>query len=105
MDTNELNNLNNFIIYGRGHYVMISGYDEKKDKYTFFASTPILKHILCDMNKSVILGDLSRCQMGGIFMALRNIGCGYDLVIINDKSVIVPKSKEKGFQRVQVKHN
>ena len=105
MDTNELNNLNNFIIYGRGHYVMISGYDEKKDKYTFFASTSILKYILCDMNKSVILGDLSRCQMGGIFMALRNIGCGYDLVIINNKNVIVPKSKEKGFQRVQVKHN
>ena len=105
MDTNELNNLNNFIIYGRGHYVMISGYDEKKDKYTFFASTPILKHILCDMNESVILGDLSRCQMGGIFMALRNIGCGYDLVVINNKNVIVPKSKEKGFQRVQVKHN
>lgn len=103
MNLVEIGNLNNFKIHARGDYVMISGYTEKKEKYTFLATTPILKYILCEMNKKIKLGSLSKCQMGGIFMALKNIGCDYEIIIVNDQPMIIPNKKEIGFQRVQVK--
>ena len=101
----ELDKLHNFIIHARGNYVVISAFSDKKVKYTFLASTPMLEYILYDMNQRVTLGALSKCQLGGIYMALRNIKCEYDLVIINDRTTIIPRSKEKGFQRkrIQVK--
>lgn len=99
----ELDKLHNFIIHARGNYVMISAFSDKRDKFTFLASTPMLKYILCDMNQKIVLGALSKCQLGGIYMALRNIKCEYDLVIINDRTVIIPRSIEKGFQRVKNK--
>lgn len=99
----ELDKLHNFILHARGNYVVISAFSDKKVKYTFLASTPMLEYILCDMNKKIVLGPLSKCQMGGIYMALRNIKCEYDLVIINNRTTIIPRSMEKSFQRVKNK--
>lgn len=107
MKENKFDNieqLSNFVIHGRGHVVVISGYDIQKDKYTFVATTPMLKHILCDMNQRIVLGPLSRCQMGGIFMALKSINCDYEMITINDKTMIVAKTKEFGLKRVHSKN-
>ncbi len=100
---NNIDKLGNFKIHAYGNIVMISGYTINKGKHTFVASTSILKHILFDMNQSVTLGALSKCQLGGIFSALKSIGYEYDLVMVNNQPMIVPRSREVGFQRVQVK--
>lgn len=101
----NIDKLHNFVIHARGHYVVISGYSEEKDKHTFMATTPILKHILCDMNQRITLGPLSKCQMGGIFLALKSIDCEYDMFTINDKTMIASKTKESGYQRLHSKKN
>lgn len=107
MSENKFSNidkLHNFVIHARGNYVVISGYTQKKDKHTFIATTPMLKHILCDMNQRITLGSLSKCQMGGIYMALNSINCDYDIVAINDIPMIVPKTRALCLQRVHLKN-
>ena len=94
--------LKNFKIHAQGHCVMISGTTPKNNKYTFMATTSVLKYILCDLNQKVVLGSLSRCQMGGIFKALESIGCNYELIYFNDSIYIVSKNKDSVLQRKRI---
>lgn len=103
MNINDIEKLNNFRIHAYGNYVMISGYSKNKEKHTFLATMSIIEHILCNMNKKIKLGPLSKCQMGAVFNTLRAIECEYDYVLINDQPMIIPTKKEKGMQRVQAK--
>lgn len=88
MDKSYLENLSNFILHAKGHYIMISGYDSKRNKHTFMATTPIVKYLLCDMNQKILIGALSSCQLGSLFMALDYIDCGYELITINDQMIL-----------------
>ena len=103
MNINDIEKLNNFRIHAYGNYVMISGYSENKEKNTFLATMPIIEHILCNMNKRIKLGPLSKCQMGAVFTTLRTIGCEYDYVLINNQPIFIPTMKENQLKRVQVK--
>lgn len=94
--------LKNFKIHAQGHCVMISGITPKNNKYTFMATTSVLKYILCDMNQKIVFGPLSMCQMGSIFCALDSIGCNYELIYFNDSIYIVSKNKDSVFQRKRI---
>lgn len=96
MNKNDLENLGNFILHAKGHLIMISGYDRERNKHTFVASTPILKYLLCDMEQKIVIAPLSRCQLGSLFIALDSIGCGYNIVTINDQMII---KKSNNLQR------
>lgn len=96
MNKNDLENLGNFILHAKGNLIMISGYDRERNKHTFVASSSILKYLLCDMNQKIVIGPLSRCQLGSLFMALDSIGCGYKIVTINDQMII---QKSNNLQR------
>ena len=88
MNKSDLENLSNFILHANGNFIMISGYDSERNKHTFMASSPILKYLLCDMNEKIVIGRLSNCQLGSLFMALDYIDCRYKLVTINDQMII-----------------
>lgn len=93
---NNIENLQNFHMHAHGNYVVITAKSQNKiNNYTFLATTPIVKYILCDMNQKIIIGSLSKCQLGNIIAALENIGCDFQLLIINNKLALVSKNKHK----------
>ena len=96
MNKSDLENLSDFILHAKGNLIMISGYDDERNKHTFVASSSILKYLLCDLNKKIIIGSLSRCQLGSLFNALEYIDCGYKLISINDQMIIM---KSNNLQR------
>ena len=53
MNKSDLENLSNFILHAKGNFIMISGYDDERNKHTFMATTPIVKYLLCDMNQKI----------------------------------------------------
>ena len=85
MNKSDLENLSNFILHAKGNFIMISGYDDERNKHTFMATTPIVKYLLCDMNQKILM---SSCQLGSLFMVLDYIGCGYELITINDQMIL-----------------
>lgn len=87
--------LNNFVIHAYGHYVVITGRTENNNKYTFLASESILKYILCDMNKKIVLGSLSKLQTASIICTLEKINSEYTLVYYNDTPIIYYKNQTK----------
>ena len=95
----EVKKLHNFQIHAHGNYVVITGkLVNGTDYYTFLATGPILKYILDDMNQRIVVGPLSRVQLGSIISTLKNIGCNFQQRYINNKLIFIPETKDIGSQ-------
>lgn len=101
---NDIEKLSNFRIHASGHYIVITAtLPDKINNYTFLATSPILKHILCDMNQIIVIGQLSKIQFAGVVKALKNMSCGFKIFSINNKLVLVSENKIKDLEKNKFK--
>ena len=62
---------------------------------SYLASESILKYILCDMNKKIVLRSLSKLQTASIICTLKKINSEYTLVYCNNTPIIYYKNQIK----------